>query len=551
MLVDENSSVPGIVEVDICIIGAGPAGITFAREYAGSSVRVALLESGKFDFDSRAQELADGEVDSYYFDKNAIAEGRRRQFGGTSNSWIYTTAPSNQRLYARCLPPEEIDLAPVEGHSESDWPLTLHELTPFLRRAQSVWNGAPFDYDPGTWANESTQPIGTDSHRLITRICQHGPADVFYLRYRDDLLSAPNIDVYLDCTAVELAQDGSAGRARSLRVARSNGETFSVQSKVYILACGGVENVQLLLLSDLTQSGGVGNQFDNIGRYVTSHPEFRMGTVVPERREIFDEMGLYDLRWVGQHMITAFLTLSEETKRSNALLNMSVGLLPRRRGFGTESHRAIAALAAAARRREKPTETAAHLLQILRSPGGALATVSQARSRYFEEWRGGWSRHDFDRAQFEVIELWAAPEHSAERQNRITLVDKTDWLGRKQVKLDFGWSRDDRENISRSVDLISTELESAGLGRASTWAEFEGSGRVRQPGLHHPMGGTRMHVDPRHGAVDENCRVHGLSNVYVAGSSVFTTGLGYANPTLTLLALTLRLADHVKAEFPT
>jgi choline dehydrogenase-like flavoprotein len=61
------------------------------------------------------------------------------------------------------------------------------------------------------------------------------------------------------------------------------------------------------------------------------------------------------------------------------------------------------------------------------------------------------------------------------------------------------------------------------------------------------MGTTRMHADPRQGVVDVNCKVHGVDNLYIAGSSVFPTG-GYANPTLTLVALALRLADRLKAQ---
>jgi choline dehydrogenase-like flavoprotein len=311
---------------------------------------------------------------------------------------------------------------------------------------------------------------------------------------------------------------------------------------------GGLENVQLLLLSDLTHPGAVGNRHDNVGRYVTSHPEFRMGSIIPSRREVFDEIALYDIRCVGRHMVSGFLTITNDVKRSEKLLNMSVAMVPRGPGFGTEAHRAMASLSAATRRGEMPTHLSANIRSILSSPQDAAAVLFRRNAGHYEEYRGGWSRRDVNRQQFKAIELWAAPEQTAERDNKFTLIDERDWLGRKQVKFDWRWSQSDRDNIERSVGIFSSQIEAAGLGSFGRSIEFAGPARPRLSGLHHVMGGTRMHVDPRLGVVDENCLVHGLANVYVAGSSVFPTGLGYANPTLTLLALTLRLADHVKAE---
>jgi choline dehydrogenase-like flavoprotein len=227
---------------------------------------------------------------------------------------------------------------------------------------------------------------------------------------------------------------------------------------------------------------------------------------------------------------------------------MSVALSPRGAGFGTPAHRAMTSLTTTARRRERPIHLAADLGAILRSPGQTATALRHRNAGAYSENRGGWSRAEVDPAQFEAIEVWAAPEQTADVANKYTLTDRRDWLGRRRVKLEWNWSQSDRDNTERSIQLVSAHLEQAGLGSFQRWVELDGPARPPQSGLHHPMGGTRMHVDPQFGVVDDNCRVHGLDNVYVAGSSVFPTGLGYANPTLTLLALTLRLADHVKAE---
>lgn len=546
MLIDSSAVATGaVIEADICIIGAGPAGISMAREFIGSSLRVVLLESGKFEADQHVQELGQGAVNSQYFAANALALGRKRQFGGTPNDWAYTTEPSDGRRYARCLPPEALDF---ESHSDEPslrWPVSFDHLRPYFETAQRVWNGGIFDYEVDAWAC-GLRPIETPNGHLRTRICQHGPNDVFILRYRDELLSADNVDVYLTSTAVALESKENSGEVCNLVVARTDARIFSVVAKTYILACGGVENVQLLLSSDVTRPGERGNRHDNIGRYVTDHPEFRMGYIFPTDQGVYEKIALYDIRRVGRHMVSGFLTISTEVKRSEKLLNMSVTLSPQRAGFGTGAHRAMESVAASIRRREASPRISADIWSIMRSPFDAVAYLRNRTAENYSEYRGGWSRPDANRDEFRGIELWSAFEQTPQRGNRLSLTSDRDLLGRQKLQFDHCWSKFDRENVRRSMTLFIDQMDAAGLGRVRPWADLEGHARPRFLGLHHPMGGTRMHVDPLFGAVDQDCLVRGLSNVYVAGSSVFSTGVGYANPTLTLLALAIRLADHLK-----
>jgi choline dehydrogenase-like flavoprotein len=164
----------------------------------------------------------------------------------------------------------------------------------------------------------------------------------------------------------------------------------------------------------------------------------------------------------------------------------------------------------------------------------------------YQWFRGGWSRPGFDRSQFQTLHVHVATEQSPDRDNRLTLGTRTDALGRRRLNLRLDWSEADQQNLLRGMRLFGAEIERAGIGRFDPWLEFKGPLRPRFGGMHHPMGGTRMHVDPEQGVVDENCRVHGIANLYVAGSSVFPTSLGYVNPTLTVVALSTRLADHLR-----
>jgi choline dehydrogenase-like flavoprotein len=136
-------------------------------------------------------------------------------------------------------------------------------------------------------------------------------------------------------------------------------------------------------------------------------------------------------------------------------------------------------------------------------------------------------------------------ECSADPENRVELGDETDSLGRPLTRI--RWRVRDAE-IRSAIDahrLFAAAMQQAGFGRVAL-AEGYGTWRARmEPALHH-LGTTRMHADPARGVVDRDARVHGIENLYVAGGSVFTTG-GFANPTLTILALALRLAAHLKA----
>ena len=145
------------------------------------------------------------------------------------------------------------------------------------------------------------------------------------------------------------------------------------------------------------------------------------------------------------------------------------------------------------------------------------------------------------RAIFFMNELEQAPNPAS----RVRLIEQRDALGMPRVQLEWRLSGLDKRSIRRAHELLARELGRAGLGRLQLMlSEDEHRWPPELGGGRHHMGTTRMHRDPARGVVDPDCRVHGVGNLYVAGSSVFPT-VGAANPTLTIVALALRLADHL------
>jgi choline dehydrogenase-like flavoprotein len=547
------------IRTDVCVIGAGPAGLTVARECLGASFEVLVLESGLYEPDGAAQDLAAGWTDSPFYEPHAMAGGRRRQFGGTANDWVHVAWPGRSRVYARTMAGEEVDFEARPWQPGSGWPFGLAELRDDYDRAHLAWAGSTVDDEVARWSTPHTLPL--ELGPLGTRMAQFAPADTFTLRARDELFAAANVTVWVGSTVVALdaapggGADGTA--IRRAQVVRSDGSTFSVTAEVFVLACGGVENSQLLLSSEATRPGGPGNRHDTVGRYVTDHPEFRLGAIVPASADLVDRVGLYDLHYVGDEMVNGVLTFDQEFKRQEQLLNVGAVLIPRRAGFNSAAERALRSLKPLLRRKrtEEPWSSARALLS---RPAEAAAVLRTQHKWHASDWqespdayqwyRGGWSRPGFDRSQFPVLEVHVQTEQSPDRENRLTLGTQTDALGRRRLNLRMSWSEADQQNLLRGMRLFAAQIERAGIGRFDPWLTFTGPLRPRFGGMHHPMGGTRMHLDPEQGVVDENCRVHGVANLYVAGSSVFPTSLGYVNPTLTVVALSTRLAGHLRSK---
>jgi choline dehydrogenase-like flavoprotein len=132
------------------------------------------------------------------------------------------------------------------------------------------------------------------------------------------------------------------------------------------------------------------------------------------------------------------------------------------------------------------------------------------------------------------------------RDSRVTLGAELDPLGQRRVNLNWRLSPLDKYSVRRTLEIIGMELGRAGLGRLQVKIDDSDTAWPEDLiGANHHMGTTRMNDDPKQGVVDKNCRVHGVSNLFIAGSSVFPTA-GSGTPTFMIVVLALRLADHVK-----
>jgi choline dehydrogenase-like flavoprotein len=525
-----------VVEADLCIIGAGVAGITFAREFIGKQFKVCVLESGGLEGDAETQNLCAGtNVGHPYY---PLDTARARLFGGSSQRWRVELGDGRQG--ARLRPFSEIDFEKRDWVPYSGWPFGRAHLVPYYERAQSVCKAGPFAYDAESWQQwDSERPLQLPKDRVETAIYQAVGMEVFKRDYRVELERASNITVYLHATALELDTTENAGSVSQVRAGCLNGVRFSVKAKCFIVAASGMDTPRLLLLSNKRQPEGLGNQHDVVGRFFMEHPHLWSGFYVPSDRGIFAKAGMYKPHTVNGVPIFGQLTIAEDVVRREKMLNYSLFLKP---GVSSAGQRAVTkgktavGAAMSALWRGDIAELNRHLSTLFPVANDLAFAVHARTMRVLNKLSG--------LRKPVVFLLNHMTEQSPNPDSRVTLTNDRDQFGQNRIQLDWRLSPIDIRSIVRAQQIIDAELRLAGLGRLDIELEGDTPPLHLHGGWHH-MGTTRMHQDPKQGVVDANCKVHGVGNLFIAGPSVFPTS-GYANPVLTFTALTLRLADHVK-----
>lgn len=505
MFIDGRNVPDGtIIKTDLAIIGAGAAGITIAHELSGSGISITLIESGGFDFDDEVQNLYNGESVGVPY---PIDTSRLRYFGGSTNHWG-----------GWCRPLDEIDFEARDWVPHSGWPITRKQLDPFYARATDVCQLGSNDFDNAdAWANDGKNKVmafpGGD---VVTRFFLYSPPTRFGQKYRNDIGTAPNITTYLNSNVTEIVPDETGQTVERLTLATLTGHKFEVHPNTCILATGGIENARMLLLSNSVTKSGLGNQHDNVGRFFMEHPH-----VDGPAQMVFTDIS-----------------------------NMAAWY-PARVDYGNIHVRGVFMYGPEYMRREKMVGTimTIHRKRVVSAGDPILDDGTEPLERaMLNVTRSTTSKPGTDENLGVLFGTGCATEQAPNPLSRVSLSDEKDALGLPRTRMDWRLTFEDRENLRRNFETLARAFGRWGEGRVKilfpskpNWEEAEGWGN-------HHMGTTRMTSDPRAGVVDANCKVHGMSNLYVAGSSVFTTS-GTINPTLTVVALALRLAEHIKATY--
>jgi choline dehydrogenase-like flavoprotein len=549
MILDANNLPDGrLLRADVCIVGAGAAGISMALQFIGSAIEVLLLESGGVAEDPDTQALYAGAVADERL-HSPPDRYRQRRFGGTTTIWG-----------GRCTPFDPIDFEVRDYVPHSGWPLAREALLPYYPLANRLCEAGEFSYTAATSFRDGGRPMieGFESACFSSDTLERFscPTD-FGARYGQRLRSAPNITVVMHANVTAIRLQPDAARVASLDVRTLSGKRLQAQAAHFVLAAGGLEVARLLLASRDVQADGIGNQHDVVGRYYMCHLAGSIGALkiqkpagsVHQGYEVSEE-GIYCRRR---------LALRPEVQRGQRLGNFVARLHHPR--ITDPAHRSSVLSLLFLAKPFIPYEYSkrlhgdehASLGSWLRHVGnvvtGPLEAIGFAwhllRDRKLAE-RKFPSIIVKSKANLYSIDFYA--EQQPDPASRVVLDGGApDALGMPRLRIDWRYTPGDVDTVKRAVALLAAEFARTGVGRLEYEPQEVEAEMTRYGALGgHHIGTARMGTDPRDSVVDVDCRVHGVDNLFVAGSATFPTS-SQANPTLTLIALALRLAEHLRS----
>jgi len=534
------------IDADICIVGTGAAGIPLALSLVETGLKVVLLESGDLKHNSDTQMLYAGELADERL-HSPPDKYRHRRLGGSTAIWG-----------GRCMPFDPIDFEPRDYVSFSGWPVSFADLEPYYPAANSILEAGEYVYDADKVFDSEAMPLfkGFRSKRLRTNSLERFSCPTnLGTRYYKRLSLAENLQVITgaNCTNIELLQSGE--QVNYLDVASITGNHFKVKAKSYVLAVGGIETARMLLASNKVAKQGIGNEHDLVGRFYQCHIAGNVGNLTINGN-IDDVRHGYEVSPEGIYCRRR-LSLTESTQRQEKLLNMVARLHFPRIVDPTHKSGVLSGLFFARffisyeyskRLKDGNQAGLAVYLKHLRN----IVFDSFDTIRFLTHWL--FKRTLADRKFPSVIlrnktnhfSLEVHGEQTPNYESRISLIDEKDALGVPRVRIDWRYLSQDVDSVRRTLRILGEEIKASGIGNFDFNEEtFEQDlMRFGAYGGHH-IGTARMGDDPATSVVNKDCRVHTVNNLYVASSAVFPTS-SQANPTLTITAMALRLADHLK-----
>ncbi|MFC3125978.1 GMC oxidoreductase [Pseudoroseomonas globiformis] len=554
MILDALTLAPGAeLEADLCIVGGGAAGLSLASALEGCGLSVLVLEAGGRKFDPKQQDGLNGEV----------AEGsvhspphmyRRRVLGGATSIWG-----------GRCVPFDPIDLEKRDWVPHSGWPINWDTLSAYYPKAHDFFEAGAYAYTVGeAFGPGAPQTIDgfADPDVDATRIERFSRPTDFGKFHHDRLAASSNVKLVLNAHAVHLAAE--SGPVERLEAASAPGRGFTVRARRYVLAAGGFDVTRLLMASDASRRGGLGNEGGALGRYYMCHAENTLGRLrltpgdrplaldfemTPDGAYVRRKMALTGTAQRRERLLNTIFRfhyplIADPAHGSGVLSAMYLvkdAILP-------EYRRKLATIEIANRGKMKRDAGfwARHMANVvLDSPGVLMFGQKWLRKRTFS------SR----KLPFVVVRsrdgsypLDINAEQVPNPDSRLTLSDQRDAYGLPRLKVDWRLHPVDVDSLVRTMRVARDAFARSGTARLDfDDSTIEAEVRASTPVGGHHIGTARMSETPRDGVVDANCAVYGVPNLFVASAAVFPT-CSHANPTLTIVALALRLADHLKSE---
>jgi choline dehydrogenase-like flavoprotein len=497
---------------DICIAGAGAAGITLAVEFARKGKKVLLLEGGGAVREDSSQAIYDSEIAG--LPHRGIHTGRIRVKGGTTVRWG-----------GQILELDAQDFTQRPGIPESGWPFPKTELTTFYERALELEGLAQVERsDEAVWRDLGLPFTQfTDLDAYLSRWC---PEPNFARLHHNTLTAHPDIHLWLHASVVELMTEGDT--TVGLRCRTLNGIEAIFRARRYIFALGGMECSRFFLQP--RPDGLPWNRSGLLGQHFQDHIDCTAAFLEPHDlasfHDTFDPIIAHGFKYLPKLRLLPHLQAQ----------------------LGTLSIGSTMSFEDTGKVRMQAKHTIRNLMRgrFSEVTGGNLShTAKHVPMLFHQAWRY-YIHHRAYAPPTVRIFLRVHCEQIPTSRSSITLTDQRDPLGLLRIRFDWQISERELETIRQYVLVVQRSL--ANVARVIPDPDLiSGSPDflARCDDSNHHMGGMRMSTSDATGVVDTNLRLNGLTNTYICSSAVFPCS-GFSNPTHTLLALAVRLSDHLK-----
>ncbi|EAT10350.1 GMC family oxidoreductase [Sphingobium sp. 10 DY56-G10] len=512
---------------DICIIGGGVAAITMARRLLAGGRTVTILESGGVDWEPATAALNAGSNvgESYY----ELDHARLRFFGGTTAIWG-----------GRVAQLDAIDLEKRDWVPHSGWPITMEQLQPYYDEAAAVFGLPVKRPSPEALQQAGVAMPAFDPGEIAIKLWSFDPnSSRFTLKACADLVAHPRCTIFTHATVTAIDVDDAGHSATSVQARSPGGRRAVIRARTFVLAAGGIENPRLLLASRSVQPAGLGNGRDLVGRFFMEHPHARGGKVVsPQAWSLLRLFG--NRHTIRRQRVAALVSPGERAQERERMLNTALTIASRQPADAAQF------MGMRAYNRVKHDLNPSRSARMLWLQAKKAAMLIQKVTDPARPWL-------LQKLGCNEMALVIRAEQAPNPDSRVMLSGERDALGMPRVQLDWRINELDIHSVDRLVHVLGREMARLDAGRLipADWLSAPDRRWCTDPlvsahpiGGYHHMGTTRMSDTPATGVVDANGRVHGMDNLYIAGSSVFPTS-GWANPTYTIVALALRTGDCI------
>lgn len=528
MFVDAND-LDQHIRADVAIVGTGACGLAMATSFLERGMTVALLETGGLERSSEAEHLTKAELRGTL---PVWIRSRARFLGGSTNNWGGNNSPLDAVDFARDWVPH------------AQWPIGIDDLTPYAEHVHDLFHLGPVDFSTETWQERiprlRDRILFAGSDRVATKLIQRTHVGHLGQSLERVLDSAQNLSVYLHAHVTRIDVDEAGERVTGMEVTSlDRSRRHSVEADQYVLAAG-PENTRLLLANRHQHRNGVGNAHGQVGKWWIGHVSSLRGWIEPNA----------DLDWsfydssdkpVGDIRVFGALHVSEKVQREEKMLN-SAAILEHFNPLMAFNNRArvISSVKGMLGRPSESLESQQLKPELLVSAArdvssaGRLLAAEKIRTRRGEPARIG-------------VRNWC--EQFPHPDNRVELSHEVDDFGMPKMRVVSNLYPEDRDNLRRAFDVLGNEFEAYGYGRWISDFPLGDNWPAGAINTSHFMGGTRMSESAENGVVDKDCRVHGMSNLSIAGGSVFPTA-GVSMVTYTAVLLALRTAERIAGTVP-